>query len=166
MAQARFRVLAVNPQGTITMQDLSAAGSGGRHGAEVAGAAQFTFVAAQEDLDYFRGRQGRNVRATFEDADDDTQAPEAQAQATPSTTGPRMSRPPAAPGVGPGPNAPAPGTPAGAPVAPPGTISNPTGPAAAPGPGNSANAPGNVGTPGAAHAAPTAPGAPGGPPVP
>jgi hypothetical protein len=148
MAQARFRVLAVNPQGTVTMQDLSAAGSGGRHGAEVAGAAQFTFVAAQEDLDYFRGRQGRNVRATFEDADDDTQAPEAQAQATPSTTGPRMAPPPAARGTGPGPNAPAPGTPAGAPVAAPGSV----GPAA----------PGAPGAP----AGPTAPGAPGGPPAP
>jgi hypothetical protein len=139
MAQARFRVLAVNPQGTITMQDLNAAGSAGaRHGAEVAGAAQFTFTAAQEDLDYFRGRQGRDVRVTFEDADDDTQAPEAQAQASPSTTSPRMARPPAAPGTAPGPTAPAPGTPAAAAPA------TPTGPAA-PAP---------------------APGAPGGPPAP
>lgn len=110
MPKATFRVLAVNAQGQVTIQDTGGAQAVGanRHGADVGSAPMATITSAEGDLDFWRAHQGRMVTASFSTEE---ASPEVQSQSAPSTTSPRRPLSPARAGAGPTPVAGTPGQP-------------------------------------------------------
>lgn len=93
MATTRYRVVAVNPQGQVTVQDAAAAVAGARHGAADANAAPHVFQASPNDLGFFQQNVGKDVTATWSA---DT-SPEAKRQSAPSTTSPSQPAEPPPP---------------------------------------------------------------------